>query len=384
MKYKETPLKDITAYIYKGIVPKYASQNDTNIIRVLNQRCNRNNLISLSNSRFNNLDKRNVPNEKVLKENDVLINSTGVGTAGRVAQVNDLKEKMTVDGHMIIIRPAKTVNPVFYGYAVIANQYKIEQLAEGSTGQTEINRDRLLKDIYIKLPSLDIQNKIANNLRILDNKISLNNQINANLVDLINTIYNKFCGSFPSINHETIKDIFCVKTTTYKVSKNRNTNIWHFSIPNFDNGKIGKLENTSDIKSNKKLVNDFSVLISKLNPRFKRVWAPDLTSYPKYESVASPEFIQVSGKDIEQQAVVFAILNSRNYSNFLVSNATGSTNSRQRVKPQIAYSYKIPFNTGKMENLGRYLKPLLQQIQQNEAENNNLQNLKETLLVELF
>ncbi len=201
---------------------------------------------------------------------------------------------------------------------------------------------------------------------------------------MINTIYNKFCGSFPSINHETIKDIFCVKTTTYKVSKNRNTNIWHFSIPNFDNGKIGKLENTSDIKSNKKLVNDFSVLISKLNPRFKRVWAPDLTSYPKYESVASPEFIQVSGKDIEQQAVVFAILNSRNYSNFLVSNATGSTNSRQRVKPQIAYSYKIPFNTGKMENLGRYLKPLLQQIQQNEAENNNLQNLKETLLVELF
>lgn len=188
MKYKETPLKDITAYISKGIVPKYASQNDTNIIRVLNQRCNRNNLISLSNSRFNNLDKRNVPNEKVLKENDVLINSTGVGTAGRVAQVNDLKEKMTVDGHMIIIRPTKTVNPVFYGYAVIANQYKIEQLAEGSTGQTEINRDRLLKDIYIKLPSLDIQNKIANNLRILDNKISLNNQINANL-DEIKTAY---------------------------------------------------------------------------------------------------------------------------------------------------------------------------------------------------
>lgn len=192
MKYKETPLKDITAYISKGIVPKYASQNDTNIIRVLNQRCNRNNLISLSNSRFNNLDKRNVPNEKVLKENDVLINSTGVGTAGRVAQVNDLKEKMTVDGHMIIIRPTKTVNPVFYGYAVIANQYKIEQLAEGSTGQTEINRDRLLKDIYIKLPSLDIQNKIANNLRILDNKISLNNQINANLDELMSEIFERY------------------------------------------------------------------------------------------------------------------------------------------------------------------------------------------------
>ncbi len=208
--------------------------------------------------------------------------------------------------------------------------------------------------------------------------------LNANLVDLINTIYDKFCDDFPSIEHKTIKDVFCVKTTTYKISKNRNTNVWHFSIPNFDNGKISKIENTSGIKSDKKLVNNFSVLISKLNPRFKRIWVPNLNYYPKFDSVASPEFVQVSGRNFEQQAVAFAILNSKDYSDFLISHALGSTNSRQRVKPQIAYSYKIPFNTVKMENLGNYLNPFLHQIQQNEAENNNLQNLKEILLNKLF
>lgn len=315
---------------------------------------------------------------KLLPKDTVLVSSRA--PIGYVALAAN---KITTNqGFKSIVPNTDIVLPKYLYYLMLTKKDELENVSSGSTFK-EVS-GRVMKGFEVDIPSLDKQANIIQKIEPITRKIELNYQINANLVDLINTIYNKFCGSFPSINHETIKDIFCVKTTTYKVSKNRNTNIWHFSIPNFDNGKIGKLENTSDIKSNKKLVNDFSVLISKLNPRFKRVWAPDLTSYPKYESVASPEFIQVSGKDIEQQAVVFAILNSRNYSNFLVSNATGSTNSRQRVKPQIAYSYKIPFNTGKMENLGRYLKPLLQQIQQNEAENNNLQNLKETLLVELF
>lgn len=208
--------------------------------------------------------------------------------------------------------------------------------------------------------------------------------INANLVDLISATYNKFCDDFPATKRKTVKDIFDTKAVTYKIAENKNTKVWHFSIPNFDNDKVAKLENTVKIKSNKKLVNEFSVLISKLNPRFKRIWAPNLDSYQKYKSVASPEFVQVSGQNAEQQAVAFAILNSKDYSNFLISNATGSTNSRQRVKPQIANSYKIPFNTDEMKKLGDCLSPLLQQVQKNETENADLQSLKDTLLSKLF
>ena len=41
------------------------------------------------------------------------------------------------------------LDPIYYGYAVKSFQSQIEGLAEGSTGQTEINRRRLQdEDVY--------------------------------------------------------------------------------------------------------------------------------------------------------------------------------------------------------------------------------------------
>lgn len=367
MKYKETPLKDITAYISKGIVPKYASQNDTSIIRVLNQRCNRNNLISLSNSRFNNLDKRNVPNEKVLKENDVRINSTGVGTAGRVAQVNDLKEKMTVDGHMIIIRPTKTVNPVFYGYAVIANQYKIEQLAEGSTGQTEINRDRLLKDIYIKLPSLDIQNKIANNLRILDNKISLNNQINANLQKLASTYFQFFLKKIETTN-VLLEEVANIKSGGDKPKDITSKKDSDHLIPIFSNGmtneglygytKIAKIKEKAITVSARGTIG-YTCL--RTEPYFPIVRLISVIPYPKISVYYL--YLWLLNTDIQ---------------------GFGTTQQQLTVPVFKKYSVSIPKDLKDMSFFDNHVSVFFEQIQKNKEETKLLKEIKESLLKKLF
>lgn len=56
------------------------------------------------------------------------------------------------------------------------------QLDEGSTGQTELNRERLLEEIMISYPeSFDEQEKIVALLDSLDNKIRQNIKINDNL-----------------------------------------------------------------------------------------------------------------------------------------------------------------------------------------------------------
>lgn len=180
MKYKK--LGDVTDFISKGIPPKYAEGPSENTVRVLNQKCNRNGEISLKESRWNDLSLKKVSSEKFLKENDVLINSTGQGTAGRVAQISKLDEPMIVDSHMIIMRSSSEVDPIYYGYAVKAQQHLIERFAEGSTGQTEINRDRLLNEINIKIPSKIEQKNIAKKLFMIDRKIKVNRVINANLV----------------------------------------------------------------------------------------------------------------------------------------------------------------------------------------------------------
>ena len=182
-EWTEKTLGEVTAFITKGIPPKYVDQENQNTIRVLNQKCNRNYEISYTESKIHNVSAKKVSSEKMLKTGDVLINSTGIGTAGRVAQILEVPVPTTIDGHMILLRPTNAVDVLYYGYAIKSKQKEIENLAEGSTGQTEINRQRLKDEIVISFPQdKNVQNVIGKFLLQIDTKIKTNEQINNNLV----------------------------------------------------------------------------------------------------------------------------------------------------------------------------------------------------------
>lgn len=321
----------------------------------------------------------------LLKENDIVFARTG-NSVGK-NYFYDLRDGKIIYAGFLVkfsINPQK-VYPKYIKYYM--QSYKIQKWIKNvaSDGSTRPNINaKQLGQIPISLPSKEIQEKIANSLWMIDTKIKLNNQINDNLVELINLIYLKFCADFPAKEKVSLDDVFNTSTKTFNVNENKNINIWHFSIPNFDCNKQPQCESTNSIKSNKKKVNSFGVLVSKLNPNFKRIWAPNLDFYSNYSPIASPEFIQINGNSQEEQALIFCILNSEEYTDFLVSNATGSTNSRQRVKPKIAVSYIIPFDLDKKKGLESLVSPILKDIQQREFENTKLQIIKNTLLNKYF
>ena len=176
-------LGEITLFITKGIPPKYVEEENQNTVRVLNQNCNRNFEISYDESRIHNATIKKVTEDKLLCYGDVLINSTGTGTAGRVAQLFNVPVPTTIDGHMILLRSTEEIDPIYYGYAIKSQQKKIESLAEGSTGQTEINRQRLKDEIIITFPKEKVLQKAVGTLLFqIDEKIKNNKQINNNLV----------------------------------------------------------------------------------------------------------------------------------------------------------------------------------------------------------
>lgn len=182
-EWKKKSLGEITAFMAKGIPPKYTDSETVDSIHVLNQKCNRNFEISYAESKLHDCAKKKVPAEKMVQPGDVLINSTGTGTAGRVAQILDVPIPTTIDGHMILLRANEDIDPIYYGYAIKAFQAKIETLAEGSTGQTEINRKRLQDEVLICFPSeKEKQKRIGRFLLDIDEKIKINTQINKNLV----------------------------------------------------------------------------------------------------------------------------------------------------------------------------------------------------------
>ena len=202
-EWHEVPLRELVGYISKGIAPSYAEEASETTIRVLNQKCNRNFRISYGDSRLHDTLKKKVPPERYVKPDDILINSTGAGTAGRIAQIEDVPSATTIDGHMILIRSNGKVTQKFLGYALKAHQWEVLQLDEGSTGQTELNRDRLLDEIMINYPvSFDEQNAIVGTLESVDRKLIVNEQLNDNLYEIVNAYYTSL-----------FKDVECEMTT---------------------------------------------------------------------------------------------------------------------------------------------------------------------------
>lgn len=148
-------LADHARFIGRGIAPTYDEAGPSVVI---NQKCVRDGRLDLGPARQ---QRKAVPPEKLVHTGDVLVNSTGVGTLGRVAQVlGELPTACTVDSHVSIIRPAESVAPDFFGLALLALEPFFEAQGVGATGQTELSRERIGKAPFI-LPPRGLQDGFA-------------------------------------------------------------------------------------------------------------------------------------------------------------------------------------------------------------------------------
>lgn len=151
-------LGNTTSLIRRGVSPSYDEQGG---IPVLNQKCVRNQEISFLDAR-RHAGAMGVGDERLLQCFDVLINSTGVGTLGRVAFVKRLnEEKTTVDSHVTIVRAnTKRIAPEYLAWTMLRFQPVIEAAANGSTGQVELNKV-FLEELHVVIPDFMRQQRFA-------------------------------------------------------------------------------------------------------------------------------------------------------------------------------------------------------------------------------
>ena len=136
--WKRTTVGDIAELVSRGITPKYSEGSG---FLVLGQRCVRNNLVDLSFAR--ECERKGTAEQKPLRRGDILINSTGVGSLGRTAQVWFEPTDITADSHVTIVRGKSRELMSYLGQWTFANEVFIESLHTGSTGQTELPRERV-------------------------------------------------------------------------------------------------------------------------------------------------------------------------------------------------------------------------------------------------
>ncbi|QKE72671.1 restriction endonuclease subunit S [Arthrobacter citreus] len=168
--WKWVRLDQVCKYIQRGKSPKYS---DVKKYPVVAQKCNQWSGFSLEKAKF--IDPKTISTyteERILQDGDLMWNSTGLGTLGRVAIYEKAKnpyELAVADSHVTVIRPFKQYLNFKYLYYYIANpsvQNVIEQQSEGSTKQKELATNTV-KNYIVPLPPLEEQKRIVEKIEEL-------------------------------------------------------------------------------------------------------------------------------------------------------------------------------------------------------------------------
>ncbi len=132
--WRKTPIAEQTCFFNRGITPKY---DDSAIGLIINQKCIRDGRLSMQPARRQSKD---VKPDRLVQAGDVLINSTGAGTLGRVAQVRSNIGNCTVDTHVTIARAIDTNSAAYFGQALLNLEPVFSAMGKGATNQLELSR----------------------------------------------------------------------------------------------------------------------------------------------------------------------------------------------------------------------------------------------------
>lgn len=194
--WKVKELGEISSELRRGISPKYV---DNGGVLVINQKCIRNHEISYELARRHDRENKKFDGREICI-GDVLVNSTGVGTLGRIAQVTHLPEPAVVDSHVTVVRVKDTECPFYtFGQLMLSMETKIEQLGEGSTGQTELSR-KVLSEQLVVLPPYVLALSIDASFKSFSEKQALNRRENTALSRLRDTLLPKLISGELSLN----------------------------------------------------------------------------------------------------------------------------------------------------------------------------------------
>ncbi|MEX0762397.1 MAG: restriction endonuclease subunit S [Dehalococcoidia bacterium] len=181
----------------------------------------------------------------------------------------------------------------------------------------------------------------------------------------------------------TVSDLAVLSKEQVNPQDLREEHFEHFSIPAFDAGQNPVVELGAAIKSNKFLVVDGCVLLSKLNPRIPRVWLPPTTD--KGRPIASTEFLVLIPSNGFDRHYLYCQFQQPAFREDLARSASGTSNSHQRVRPNdlLAKPVLIPSATAR-HSFQEIVVPLFALLASSHIESRRLAAMRDYLLPKLL
>ena len=280
--------------------------------------------------------------------------------------------------HIFKVTPSECVDKKYLYYLLKSLKPTFTAIASNkqTTGLGHVTiKD--LKELIIDLPTRSTQEAISNYLYALDSKIHLNKQLNDNLAELLQTVYQERFGDVSAATEQgMLSDICSYSRDRVAVSElNAST---YFSTENMLPGKAGATEAASlPTIPQTTACHKGDTLISNIRPYFKKI------VYCEDRCGCSTDVLCFTPVQPKYAAYLFSTLYADKFFAFMVAGSKGTKMPRGDKQQIMAYPVALPSDE-ELDEFNKLALPILAQLHSNKAENKRLSATRDALLPKLM
>lgn len=251
--------------------------------------------------------------------------------------------------------PAHGLLPAFLLYSLQSRSADIRDLVSSAGSGTGVLNTELLQRLPIWIPDEHAQREIVialadvdDLIAALERMIAKKQTVKQGMMQQLLTGKTRLPGFTAAWRETTVGELADLHRRTVDPRQERTRRFQHFSLPAFDDGEMPGDELGSAIDSIKFLMPTGAVLVSKLNPRIPRIWAPDDISA---NAIASTEFVVMTPRTRIDRSFFKWLMRSNVITSRMTLLATGTTGSHARIHPRqiAALPVRVPTDEAEQE-----------------------------------
>ena len=274
-------------------------------------------------------------NRYLFDEDLILLGEDGENILSRVVPLAfKITGKSWVNNHAHVLRPRAGFDIDFLTAYLESLDYSV---LNSGTAQPKLNKQSCSRIRVVK-PPIEEQRAIATVLRDSDDLIATLERLIAKkqstkqgMLQQLLTGNTRLRGFTDPWRNTTIGELSDQHRNTLDPRKHHDRVFQHFSLPAFDDDEKPAIDRGSSIDSMKFVVPPHAVLVSKLNPRIPRIWAPDDIGG---NAIASTEFVVMTPRPGTNRSFLKWLVKAPAVAARMKLLATGTTGSHARIHPR--------------------------------------------------